>query len=398
MQMSMRKVTFKLYPSTKQEALLLEHKRLHQQLYNAALEQKRDRWAHHRQSMSFSQQCKQLTLLRREVPEFKVLNAQSSQVTLKRLHLAFDGFFRRVKQGETPGYPRFKSLERFSGWGYKSHGDGFRVYSDGHHGTLYLSQIGKMKMRGKARQWGDVKTCEILHKQGQWYASVTVECEPERVCGQAALGLDWGVETFATLVNEQRDVTTVDNPRHLREALAELEREQRLLSRKQRGSNGWKKQKKRVAAIHGKVARQRLDFLHQTTASLVADCGLIATEELNVSSMTRKGSSKAKKSLNREILACAPARFLEMLRVKAEEAGLALHEVNTRQVKPSQTCPGCAVQRKKALSQRTHECKRCGCKMKRDAASALVMLHHALYGRATGREPAWSGAVQLSLF
>src|SRR5690606_21338003 len=93
-------------------------------------------------------------------------NAQSEQVTLKRLDLAFQHFFRRVKKGETPGFPRFKPLHRFKGWGYKTHGDGWRLITNERmqHGTLRLSGVGKVPIRGKPRTPGTPKTCEILKK------------------------------------------------------------------------------------------------------------------------------------------------------------------------------------------------------------------------------------------
>jgi putative transposase len=120
-----RKVTYRLYPTAKQETSLLEIKRGHQQLYNAALEQRRAAWSRQRHSLTRAAQEKDLTQLRAENDTIRRLNAQSSQLTLKRLDLAFQAFFRRVKAGKTPGYPRFKSLKRFKGWGYKTHGDGW---------------------------------------------------------------------------------------------------------------------------------------------------------------------------------------------------------------------------------------------------------------------------------
>ncbi|MEW5791494.1 MAG: hypothetical protein ACOY4L_11430 [Pseudomonadota bacterium] len=126
--------------------------------------------------MSFADQCKALTQWRKAAPALAGLNAQSEQVTLKRLHLAFQHFFRRVKNGETPGFPRFKSLHRYPGWGYKTHGDGWKLRpgENGAHGKLYLQGIGLLPIRGKARTAGAPVTCEILHKAGRWYASVTL--------------------------------------------------------------------------------------------------------------------------------------------------------------------------------------------------------------------------------
>jgi putative transposase len=115
-----RKVVYRMYPTRRQSAALLDMLGLHQRLYNAALEQRIAAWRRTRTSLGFVDQCFDLTGLRAEDKSYAALNAQSSQVTLKRLDLAFAAFFRRVKAGQTPGFPRFKAFDRFSGWGYKS--------------------------------------------------------------------------------------------------------------------------------------------------------------------------------------------------------------------------------------------------------------------------------------
>jgi putative transposase len=135
---------------------------------------------------------RELTDLRAADPAYAGLNAQSAQVTLQRLHLAFAGSFRRVKTADTPGFPRFKSFDRFSGWGYKTHRDGFTFTSgDGNkHGKLRLAGIGSVRVRGRARTLGEVKTCEIQHKGERWYASLTISCKPQRAKGTRWTGVD----------------------------------------------------------------------------------------------------------------------------------------------------------------------------------------------------------------
>jgi putative transposase len=142
--------------------------RLHQQLYNAALEQRISAWRLRHASVSFAEQCRQLTELRSTDTEYRSLNAQSAQVTLKRLDRAFQAFFTRVKRGETPGFPRFKSLERFSGWGYKKHGVGFRFLPNagGGHGRLRLSGVGVVPARGRARTREKLLPVKSSIKQG----------------------------------------------------------------------------------------------------------------------------------------------------------------------------------------------------------------------------------------
>ena len=315
----MRKVTFKLYPTPSQVKQMLDVKGAHQRLYNAALESRIDAYKRCGISLSYVRQAKELTRLRSQDTTYAALNAQSCQVTLRRLDKAFKAFFGRVKQGTCGGFPRFKSFRRFTGWGYATHGDGFRVFSEGHHGTLRLSGIGTLRMRGKARQWGKVKTCEILHRRGRWYASITVTCSPERESGKRALGMDWGVCTFATLTDEKGEVEEIENPRFLRSELSKVRRAQRALSRKRSGSKNWRKQLDRVGSLRGKIARRREDFLHKESAKLIKKSALIATEELSVKTMTASGGAR-KKSLNREILSCAPSMFLSMIRYKAQRS------------------------------------------------------------------------------
>ncbi|MHB8146342.1 MAG: RNA-guided endonuclease InsQ/TnpB family protein, partial [Vulcanimicrobiaceae bacterium] len=358
-----RKVVYRLYPSRAQEAALLDMLGLHQRLYNAALEQRKAAWRLQRKSLSAYDQSRDLTQLRACDERYAALNAQSAQVTLHRLHLAFAAFFRRCKKGQTPGFPRFRSFDRFSGWGYKTHGDGFRFTpGDGNrHGRLRLSGVGTMPVRGHARTPGEVTTCEIQHKAGRWYTSITVVCQPQRTGGHAPIGLDWGVETFATLAHEEGGFSAIENPRFFARMKAKLEAAQQELAHKKKGSKNRRKARRVVAAIHCKTAAKRLDFLHRTSAKLVAQSWLIATETLNIKAMT--GSAKGtvespgrkvaqKAGLNREILATAPRAFLDMLRYKAAEAGIAYVEVPSRKVKPSQTCSGCGIQRKKPLSER----------------------------------------------
>jgi putative transposase len=401
-----RKVTYRLYPRKRQEEGLRQLLGRHQRLYNAALEQRISAYRRQGKTVSFAEQCRDLTALRGEDPEYGGVNAQSCQVTLKRLDLAFKHFFRRVRESKSKaGFPRFKSLRRFSGWGYKTHGDGWRLQAgEGmKHGRVRLSGVGNIRIRGKARTEGTPKTLEVMHKQGRWYASVTVVCEPRRArVGNGAAGLDWGVETFATVANEDGTTQRIENPRHLQQARKDLTAAQRDLSRKKRGSRNRDKARQKVTSLHRKVANRRHDFLHQQSAALVATLAVLATEKLQVSNMTRsaKGTAEApgknvrqKAGLNRSILDTAPAAFLQMLKYKAEEAGTEWVEVPTRQVKPSQTCHGCGQQRKKPLAERQHRCE-CGACCSRDENAARVMLAWAT--GPPGREPSWCGGGALA--
>lgn len=387
-----RKVTYRLYPSRKQNQLLFDILGLHQRLYNTALEQRINAYKKQKKSLNFAEQCRELTILRNEMPEYKNLNAQSCQVTLKRLDLSFQQFFRRVKVKEAKvGFPRFKSYDRFSGWGYKTHGDGWKLLSgeNNKNGFLRLSGIGQIKIRGKARNIGIPKTCEIQHKQGKWYASITVNCEVKRKSGNKAIGIDWGLSTFATIATSDNKIEQIENPRFIRKNLKELKTKQRELSRKKFGSNNRRKAKRIVSKLHAKISNTRKEFLHFITSQLVLMSSLISIEKLNAKDMSRNGGDH-KKGLNREILSAAPGLFHQMLKYKAEEAGIEWIEVPTREVKPTQTCHNCGKQEKKPLYMRLHACE-CGLSCGRDENAAKVILNWALLGRASGQELARCG-------
>ena len=387
-----RKVTYRLYPNSKQAERLSEMLALHQQVYNGALEERIRIYRAEGKSTSFADQCKVLTQWRSQYNELAALNAQSLQVTIKRLDLAFQAFFRRVKSNEKAGFPRFKSLQRFRGWGYKSHGDGWRLFAGekGKHGKLRLSGVGMISMRGKARSEGEPKTAEIMHKSGKWYLSVTIECRAKRDSGTKAIGLDWGLQKFLTSHDSQGKTKTEDNPRYVRSALKKLKLLQQSVTRKtNQKSHNRKKAIKDLATLHRQLANRRKDFHHQLAANLVKENGLIATELLSIKEMTRSSGAR-KKGLNREILSTAPAQFHQILKSKAEEAGIIWVEVPTQIVKPSQTCYRCKVQRKKKLSERWHSCD-CGASCDRDENAARVILEYAL-SKVSGQELAEVGS------
>jgi putative transposase len=309
-----------------------------------------------------------------------------------RLDRAYQNFFRRVKKKETPaGFPRFKSLDRYHGWGYPTHGDGWKLLAGKGFapGQIRISGIGHIKIRGGSQVQGIPKTCEIVRKGDRWYASVTLKCITSRQGGTKAIGLDWGIENFATIVDHYGETQIIPNPRHTKKSLKALKACQQSVARKTKGSQNRRKAIRQLAALHRKTGYQRKNFLHQTTAKLVKESGLIATEQINFKNLTRSGGLK-KRALNREILSTSPSTFFSLLRYKAEEAGIEVREALAKQLKPSQTCYRCGKQEKKLLSQRKHVCS-CGAKCTRDENSARVLVNWALHGHATGLERASCG-------
>jgi putative transposase len=382
-----RRTTYRLYPTSAQDAALQAQREAHRLLYNAALEQRKAAWTRQRVSLGYAQQCHDLTEARQEIEP--LLPAQAAQHTLKRVDRAFQAFFRRCKAGEEPGYPRFKSRKRFKGWTCPTHGDGWRLLPrEGmQHGRLRLSGVGHVRIRGDARTVGTPKTCDIVYRHGKWYASVVLACQPERAHGVDTMAFDWGVETFATIASLDDPTQAIPNPRFLAQSEAKLKAAYRARDSKRKFSHAWRVANRRVAKIHSTIARQRLDFHHKQAATLVDGAMLLITEQLQPANMVRRPKPKhdettgqplpngaaAKSGLNKAILDSAPAQFLTILRYKAAEAGIGYVEAPTRSLKPSQRCHACDAVVKKPLRERWHVCP-CGASCGRDVNSALVLL------------------------
>ena len=376
----------KLYPSASQAAEMERVCDLNRALYHAALQERIDAWRLAKASITFAAQCKSVTQIRRDDPAYLGLNAQSLQVTLKRLDLAFSHFFRRVKAGETPGFPRFKGKNRFPGFGFKTHGDGFKFEpgTNWRHGRLRLSGIGTMRARGEARTPGRVVCADIQRKADGWFLSLVVECEPHRErTGDLVTGLDWGVETMATLCTGPMRFSAIENDRLLAEAQDGLKAAQRELSKALRGKRSKRadKARKLLAKRSRKLANRRKDRNHQTTARLAAENAVIVTEKIAVKNMTAsaKGTEekpgknvRQKAGLNRAILDTAPGSWLSLLTCKAEEAGGRVILVDPRKHRPSQTDPISGAVRKKSLGERTHVLPD-GRVIGRDQAAAWVL-------------------------
>lgn len=387
--MQLRRLTLRLYPTTAQEAEMERVRLEQQQLYNAALEERIGAYKRGVRISGYDQQLS-LTQIRHDDPAFAATPRRWQIHTLVRLERAFAGFFRRVKAGQTPGFPRFLGYRRFSGWS-SLRGDGYKyrpkVTADGRwfNGALYLKGVGAVKSRGKARwRGGEVKQIDISKRVGRWYVSLAIECEPTRLMGRKAAGLDWGVTDLATLAYDDGSTLVIPNDRLFQKQQVDAAERQRKASKSLRGrrSNRAKRKHQQIARAHTRLANQRKDRAHKLAAGLVKEHALIATEELKLANMTRSAKGTVEKpgkmvaqkaGLNREILDTAPGMLMNMLRYKAEEAGCVLEFINTRKVKPSQTCPRCGVQEKKTLAERVHACG-CGLTMGRDGAAALVML------------------------
>jgi putative transposase len=389
-----RRVTFRLYPTKAQVKTLSYWRRLHKDLYNAAISNRQTQYKHFSKSVDYYEQQNCLPDFKEVWHEYKQLGSHALQATLKRVDMAYQRFFKGLG-----GYPKFKSIRHYSGWTYPCIA-GWKTLTNGKNGFLELSNLGKVQMRGTARTWGKPTTCTVVNRQGVWYASFTVQCLPRRETGTGAVGLDFGCLTAVAM----SDGTMVENPRFLATIKAKISKASKAKRRKVKpdfkkrtrgvlsknpressvkikASKRWRKANKKVSKLQRKVAFQRQNWVHQTATQIVCSNSMVATEKLNIKGMTckpKKGSKRKRQKTgrNRSMLDVGMGALRKAIEYKLAEAGGIFIEVPTVKVKPSQTCPSCGIQKKKELSERVHSCP-CGLTCDRDVAAAQVMLNWA---------------------
>ena len=335
------------------------------------LEERRDSWEQRHEGLSYFKQCKRITELKSERPSLKNVYSQVLQNVADRLDKGFQGFFRRVKAGESkPGYPRFKGYDRYDSFTYTQFG--FTI--KGNH--LNLTKIGDIKITLHRPLSGEIKTCSIIKSAGKWYVCFAVESTSKPLPeSDTAVGIDVGLTTFATLSTGKN----IPNPRFFKIDEKALAKSQRKLAKLDKGTPERRKAKKVVSRIHERIANRRHDFAHQEARKLVNEFGIIAVEKLQIKEMMNDNW----RSMNRSISDVAWAQFRQCIQYKAEEAGRMYVEVNPRGT--TQRCSRCQSIVPKDLSVRIHSCPVCGLVLDRDLNASINILALGLQGM--GRIP-----------
>jgi putative transposase len=391
--MSKQAYKFRLYPTRKQHERLQWTLDRARELYNAALQERRDAYRMVGKSITYYDQANQLPEIKQDRQEYQDIHSQVLQDVLRKADKVFKAFFARCKRGDTPGFPRYKGRNQFDSFTYPQGGFSFT-----HDSRVCFSKIGSLKVKFHREIKGTVKTCTIKREGECWYVVFACEVEHEPLeASNEVVGIDLGLLRFATLSNG----SMIENPRYYRHAEKKLERLQQSLSRKKRGSNRRKKTVKQVGKAHRKVANQRKDFLHKASHSLVHSYGLIVFEELQPASMSKRPKPKqdvqgnyvpngasAKGGLNKSIVDAGWSMFVDFCTYKAANAGRVVLQVNPTYT--SQICSGCGAIVKKELSERWHSCA-CGCELDRDHNAALNILWLGRSRQGNLRSPAIDG-------
>jgi len=336
-------------------------------LYNAALEQRKTVYEATGKGISYTDQWAHFRDVRHANPDtFGLVNATSLQQLLRRVDKAYRAFFRRLKAGETPGYPRFKGRNRFHSMEFK-HGDGVKLYQNERgQMRLRIQNVGDVKVKYHRDLPADsqIKHVVIKRSLGNWYVALMVEFDPPLflpLTGEA-VGIDMGLKSLLAL----SDGMLIDNPRWLRVSQKRLRVLNRKLARQKKGGINWRKTAYHLVRLHGKIANQRRDFWHKTTRQLVNQYDLICIENLTLGFMT------ANRHLALSAHDAALGEFRNLLAYKAEEAGKQVVPVPPQYT--SQLCSECGTMVAKRLSVRVHQCDACGLELDRDVNAARNIL------------------------
>ena len=340
-------------------------------LYNACLESRIDCYKKTRKSRSYYDQCKELTEVRADDPEYAGISVQVFRGVVGRIDKAYKSFFRRVEKKEKAGFPRFKSSRR---WRTIEINDQCwqMLRREGNKIVLKIKGLPRIEIK-TSRELppnSQLKAIRITRKALRTEVALSYELPtPETKPVTNPVGIDMGISKRLTLSNGE----TVEKREIDRKKIIRL---QRSVSRKVKGSNNWKKAVLLLAKEWQRVSDGERDCLHRLTSEIVKIYDFIAIEKLKTKNMLRN------RKLARSISEQTWDKLITLLNEKAERAGIKMVEVDPRGT--SQECSSCGATVKKSLSVRTHKCS-CGYEADRDVNAALNILHRGLASITGGK-------------
>ena len=357
---------FRIYPTVEQEVLLAKHFGCTRFVYNHFLNERKEQYQKDKKSDNYYAQAKSLTEIKKkeETEWLKEVNSQTLQFALRSLDTAFLNFFRGNAQ-----FPKFKSRKHKNSFTVPQFGSisnrllYIPKFKDGIKINLHREVVGKIG-----------KMAITKTPTGKYYVSIfTEQIIDELPKTNKHVGIDLGLKDFVITSDNKK----FKNNRYTKKYAKKLKKAQQHLSRKKKGSNGFEKQKLKVAKIHEKIASCRLDTLHKVSYELVRDNGLIVIEDLHV-----KGMIKNRK-LSKHIADASWGNFVNLLQYKCDWYGRELVKVN-RFFPSSKTCNVCGwINQNLNLSIREWTCKN-GHKLDRDWNASKNILKEGLKNISAG--------------
>lgn len=357
-----RNFKFLLKLTKPQHAAFRDALETQRRLYNSSLEERKLAYENGKASVTLYDQTASLTAKRRINSWLAKVPVNLSRHTLRRLDLAFSSFYRRIKAGQKPGYPRFKG--RMDSFGFNEF-SGLKLVGDG---ISFKGVPGRVRINAHrdVPSKDSIKGCVFRRYGRRWFVIFQAKVPSvEPVDIKSAIGIDVGLRTLVALSSGE----LIENIRTTKLYEKELRRRGRSFSRCQKGSVRGQKVRLRLSKIHEKIANTRNTYLHSVSSDLVKRFDFIALENLDIKGM-------ASGRLAKFVHDAAWHKLRQMLIYKAENAGKSVVMVDPRWT--SQVCSGCGSVVPKDLSVTTHSCPKCGSKLDRDVNAARNILNRAV--------------------